>query len=132
MKVIIAGSRSITSYKYVEDAVALSGFDITEVVSGTAGGVDTLGELWAKNHINGNVSLFPADWDDINVPENYIKINKFGKKYNSKAGFMRNQDMADYADALIAVHNGSPGTRDMISRATKRGLKVFEYDIRKL
>ena len=42
---------------------------------------------------------------------------------------IRNQVMADHADALIAVWDGaSKGTADMIDRAKKRGLKVFVYD----
>ena len=44
MKVIIAGSRGITDGRLVSAAVAASGFDITEVVSGTCHGVDQLGE----------------------------------------------------------------------------------------
>ena len=47
MKVIIAGSRGVEDYALVEEAVKQSGFDITEVVSGTARGVDLLGEHWA-------------------------------------------------------------------------------------
>ncbi len=42
MKVIIAGSRSINDYRLVERAVADSGFDVTEIVSGCSKGVDTL------------------------------------------------------------------------------------------
>lgn len=33
--------------------------------------------------------------------------------------------MGDYAEALIAVTNGSGGTRNMIEYAKKKGLKVF-------
>ena len=47
MKVIIAGSRDITDYSLVCRAISESKFDITEVISGTARGVDTLGEKWA-------------------------------------------------------------------------------------
>ena len=43
MKVIIAGSRNFTDYKVLQDAIKNSGFKITEVVSGGAKGVDSLG-----------------------------------------------------------------------------------------
>jgi hypothetical protein len=54
-----------------------------------------------------------------------IGQNSFGKKYWKRAGAFRNQQMADYADALIAITNGSSGTADMIERAKKKGLTIF-------
>jgi hypothetical protein len=109
MRVIVAGSRNIKSYGNVLSAIAQSEFKITEVVSGTAPGVDTLGEHWAE-YCNVPIRRFPADW------------NQHGKR----AGVLRNQEMADYADALIAVWDGeSPGTKNMINEANKRGLKVY-------
>jgi predicted Rossmann fold nucleotide-binding protein DprA/Smf involved in DNA uptake len=44
MKTIVAGSRSITDIQTVSDAVEQCGWTITEIVSGGATGVDTLGE----------------------------------------------------------------------------------------
>lgn len=111
MKTIIAGSRAITSYYLVDEAIRFSGFDITEVVSGGARGVDHLGEVWASRH-NKPIKIFPANW------------NVLGKK----AGFRRNIQMADYADALVAVWDGmSRGTAHMIGVARARGLKVFVW-----
>lgn len=109
MKTIIAGSRNIDLYSVLEDAVKESGFQITQVVSGGAKGVDRLGETYAsKNNIPLTVSL--ADWE----------------AYGRKAGIVRNQEMAAYADALIAIWDGtSPGTKNMIDEAKKRNLKVF-------
>jgi hypothetical protein len=44
------------------DAIMNSGFDISEVVSGGAPGVDTLAEQWAeKNGIQ--VTRIPAEWN---------------------------------------------------------------------
>lgn len=48
MKTIIAGCRWIENYDIVCEAIEASGFDITEVVSGRANGIDTLGENWAE------------------------------------------------------------------------------------
>jgi hypothetical protein len=50
MKTIIAGSRDITDYNVVKAAVKAAGFTITEVVSGAARGVDSLGEEYARRH----------------------------------------------------------------------------------
>ena len=117
MKVIIAGSRDIYDPNLVRLAVEQSGFQITQVVSGCASGVDTLGEQYARRrHIP--IAKFPAAWRD-----------KDGV-VNKGAGFQRNQRMADYADALIALwRNESTGTADMIRRAEAKGLKVFIYKV---
>ena len=105
MKTVIAGSRSINNINYLYKAIQESGFEITEVVSGGAKGVDKLGEQYAKAH-NIKVTGFPAEW------------NKYGKA----AGVIRNQKMAEYADALIAVWDGSSkGTLNMITNAKTSG-----------
>lgn len=109
MKVIIAGSREISNLKWIEIAVEQSEFDITEVVSGGARGVDHLGETYARN--NGiPIKQFIPDWDGL------------GKR----AGYVRNKQMAEYADALIAIWDGeSKGTGHMINIANDLGLKVY-------
>jgi hypothetical protein len=109
MRVIIAGSRSITDYDFVCRVIEESCFDVTEVVSGTARGVDQLGERWAKD--NGiPVAHFPADWD----------------KYGKSAGYVRNTDMGDYADALIAVWDGeSRGTNHMVDIMSRLGKFIY-------
>ena len=109
MKTIIAGSRNIKNISIIYQTVYESGFDITEVVSGTARGVDKLGEQWATEN-NIPIKRMPANW------------NLYGKS----AGPIRNNEMADYADALIAIWDGkSKGTKWMIDVANKRGLMVY-------
>jgi len=109
MKVIIAGSREIFDYNIVKEAIEESKFEITEVVSGTARGVDSLGERWAYEH-KIPVKRFPADWD----------------KHGKAAGIIRNSEMANYGEALIAIWDGeSRGTKNMIDTAKKKNLQVF-------
>jgi hypothetical protein len=109
VKVIIAGSRKIEDLSIVEKAIAESGFLIAEVVSGGAMGVDSLAEQWAAEN-DMPVSVFKPDWS----------------QYGRGAGPVRNAEMTDYAEALIAVWDGeSKGTRDMIDKAEKKGLPVF-------
>jgi len=111
MKVIIAGSRTLTNYQTVLDAIAASGFFISQVVSGGASGVDQLGELYAFEQ-DLSLKVFPAKWS----------------LYGKGAGPIRNQEMADYAEALIAVWDGeSTGTKDMIARARDKGLEVYVH-----
>jgi hypothetical protein len=92
-----------------------SGFNPTEIVSGTCRGVDKLGEEYAS-YKDLPVKLFPAKW----------KENGF---FMRNAGFKRNREMAVYADALVAVWDGqSKGTKNMIDIANQRLLKVFVYN----
>lgn len=111
MKVIFAGSRDITDYIRVEEAMALSGFLVSSVVSGTANGVDKLGELWAKEH-NVPCIRMPADWDT----------------HGRSAGYKRNKAMADIADACVVVYNGtSKGSGHMIKIFENTGKPLFVY-----
>jgi hypothetical protein len=113
LKTIIAGSRDITDIEYVEQAIEESGFTITEVFSGTARGVDLLGESWAlANQIP--IKRYRPDW------------NKYGKQ----AGIFRNLAMITYADALIAIWDGeSRGTKHCIEAAKDKGLKVYVKNV---
>jgi len=114
MKLIIAGSRSLTQAKHVDLIdFLINSFELkpTEIVSGCAKGIDTLGEIWAlENSIP--IKKFPPDWDT------------FGKL----AGFKRNQQMADYADALLVIFTpGSRGSLDMLARAKINNLKTYPH-----
>lgn len=104
MKVIIAGTRTVDNYKLVVESVQRSGYNITEVVSGCATGVDRLGERWAiANNIP--VKEMPADWG----------------RFGNAAGPHRNKQMAEYADAAIIIWDGqSRGTRNMIENMVRR------------
>jgi len=115
MRIIIAGSRDITSEKIVWEAIYQSGFFFSEIVSGMARGVDTLALEVAKK-LEKPVKKFPANWN----------------KYKKRAGYLRNVEMAKYADGLIAIWDGkSKGTKMMIDIAKKEGLEVFVYEINK-
>jgi len=117
MKVIIAGSRDITNYDVVraciEDAINRTGWHVDTVLSGCARGVDRLGERWAELH-GIPVERFPADW----------------ARYGRRAGYLRNEEMAKVADALIAIWDGvSPGTKHMIRLAFRQNLKFAIYTL---
>lgn len=108
MKVIIAGSRDFDDYEALKAGIIESGFGITEIISGGARGADALGERYAEENSLA-LSIFPADWD------------KFGKS----AGMIRNKEMADNADGLIAYWDGkSRGTKNMIDIANAKKLNV--------
>ncbi len=48
MKVVVAGSRGIENESIVNNILDHSPYEITEVVSGHAKGIDLLGEKWAN------------------------------------------------------------------------------------
>ncbi len=127
MKIIIAGSRTITDYNIVDSAMYeamcslhISYEMISEIISGHARGVDRLGEQWAVKNYK-KCSLFPADW------------NRYGKS----AGYIRNRKMAEYVGnqkaetgVLIAVWDEkSKGTGMMIDIAKEKGLKVYVHKV---
>ena len=112
MKTIIAGSRTISDSAQLERAIETCGFRISEVVCGDARGVDLMGSHWAN--VNGiPIKHFPANWD-------------LGKS----AGFRRNEEMAKYADCLIALWDGqSRGTEHMIEYMRMLHKKVIVYTL---
>lgn len=117
MRTIIAGSRGVDRMRDVVEAIEFArlfaGIKPTCVLSGTARGVDQLGERWASQ--NGiEIERYPAEWD----------------KWPRRAGMIRNKQMAERADALIAVWDGrSPGTRDMIDKGHSHGLVVYIHRV---
>jgi hypothetical protein len=130
VKVIIAGGRDFTNYNLLKskcDKILSNQKDI-EIISGEASGADKLGEQYSEEN-NLKLKTFPANWNDFSEPCK-IKYRKNGSKYNALAGHVRNQKMADYADALIAFWDGSStGTKDMIDRAKKSNLiiRIINY-----
>lgn len=116
MKVIIAGSRHMPFSHYPLIAKAaekwelITGEKITEVVCGLAKGADTFGKKWAVLEAKISVKDFPADWD----------------QHGLGAGPIRNGEMADYADGLIAfIWDGSRGTANMIEQMQNRNKPCY-------
>ncbi|MFT5253697.1 MAG: hypothetical protein ACI87N_002740 [Flavobacteriales bacterium] len=111
MKLIIAGSRNFTDYKKLceECNHILQDQTNIEIVSGAHyKGADNLGEKYAAEK-GFPLTKFPADW------------NRYGKS----AGPKRNQQMANYADVLIAFWDGkSKGSLNMINEAKKTNLSI--------
>lgn len=111
MKLIIAGSRDITDYNLFLEIVS-SHEDafrnkLTEVVCGMAPGIDLMGKRWAE-YWQIPVKEFPANWSVL------------GKM----AGPIRNKEMVDYGDALLAIlHKDSIGTLDCIKKAMAKPMK---------
>lgn len=109
MKVIIAGGRD---YNFKQSDFGLLDYiftkwQISEVVSGGAKGMDLGGEVWAENK-KIPVKKFPADW------------NLYGKA----AGPIRNAEMAAYADGVI-LFPGGKGSKNMLETAEEFNLEIL-------
>lgn len=119
MKVIIAGGRNFEDYDLLcrkADKILSQQHEV-EVVSGTAKGADKLGERYAEER-GFPIKRFPADWGT----------------HGKAAGYIRNEDMALYSDALIAFWDEqSKGTKHMIDIAELHGLKtrIIKYSVTK-
>lgn len=107
-KVIIAGSRGFNDWQLAYRMLNQYKDVIKEVICGDAKGADTIGAKWAEE--NGiRVNHFPADW----------------QKYGAAAGYIRNKQMGDIADKLIAFWDGrSPGTKHMIEYMRELGKDI--------
>ena len=110
-RVIIAGSRSFANYEMLKanmNRLLQNISDEISIVCGTARGADRLGEKYAKE-MGFHVAYFPADWE----------------RYGKAAGYIRNKEMAQNADALVAFWDGeSRGTKSMIDLAKEYDLAV--------
>lgn len=113
-RVIIAGSRGFDNYAFLEGRMDLLSEDWDEdliVVSGGARGADKLGEQWAFRARH-DVEVIPADWE----------------RHGRAAGPIRNEEMADIADAVVVFWDGiSRGSKSMISAAVTRALELHVY-----
>ena len=110
MKIIIAGSRNFNNYNLLKTKCNffLKNLNHVEIINGMANGADKLGLQYASEN-NLTVTEFPADW----------------KKFGKKAAYIRNRQMAVYADSLIAFWDGkSRGSKMMIELAEQYNLKV--------
>lgn len=114
-QVIIAGGRDFADYELLQSKCDqfFRAKSPTAIISGLARGADMLGVRYAREK-DIPVLEFPADWE------------RLGKR----AGMLRNLQMLEVADAVIAFWDGqSRGTANMVNETKKRGLplRVVRY-----
>ena len=104
MKLLIVGSRSITNFDrspYITE-------NVDTVISGGAGGVDSLAEQYA----------------DLHHLSKYILRPRYDL-YGRAAPLKRNEQMVDIADALLVIWDGrSKGTQYTLKYAKKMKKQV--------
>ena len=104
MKVAVIGSRTLN----IENLGDYLPSDTTEIVSGGAKGVDTSAKEYAVSH-NIEITEFLPEY----------------KKYGKKAPLIRDAQIVEYADLVLAFWDGvSPGTKFVIEKCRKKNVPV--------
>lgn len=117
MKLVIAGSRGLHKPRYLHTLnLAIKQFEllnsvvVSEIVhGGNMQSADFLGWLYASEK-NLPIKVFAANWE----------------KYGRRAGPIRNREMLDYGDGLVALWDyQSPGTKHIITIMQEANKPVF-------
>ena len=115
MKILVTGDRNWTDVKRIYTVLAnidSAETDTPFLIHGNARGADRLAADCAHD-LMWSCRAVSANWE----------------KYGRTAGPIRNQEMLDMdPDLVIAFHDdlaNSKGTKDMVSRAKKKGVKVI-------
>lgn len=109
MKLLICGSRTITDYDLLIEAIEESGFEPTSLISGGAKGVDKLAEQYAEE-TGLPIEIFRPDYQ------------RFGRG----APLVRDRQMVDAASHILACWNSiSRGTRYTFEYARKKNKSVY-------
>jgi len=110
LKVAIIGSRTYNDYKVFQQEVGNMKKELgfTHIVSGGAKGVDSMAETYALLY-DIPITIIKPEW----------------KKYGKTAALLRNSDIINSVDYVIAFHqHSSPGTAHAIALGRKRGIPV--------
>ena len=99
MKLLVVGSRSITDF----DLSPYISSDVDTIISGGAGGVDSLAEKYA----------------DLHHLSKYIMRPRYDL-YGRVAPLKRNEQMVDIADAVLIVWDGSSKGTQYTLKYTKK------------
>ena len=110
--ICISGSRSIRQYwlfsRWMRDHLEKQEGDVTIIQGVSYFGIDYLARIFCfRNKVL--CKGYPANWEELGKP----------------AGMIRNKEMIDDANELIAFHDGiSNGTKNAIELGHKKGIPV--------
>lgn len=124
MRIAVVGSRGVVEEKYVITAIGDYINDLSQytsaitIISGGAEGVDSYAKSFANDHGYDFISFVPI-----------FKLSK-GIPFSMEHFFVRNRQIVDNSDAVIAVWDGeSRGTAYTIEYANRRGKDVRIYKV---
>ena len=107
--IVFSGCRNFNDYRFIKSTLdSIIKNRNFKILVGDANGVDSLIVQYAKEN-NIPYQIFKANWDF----------------YGKSAGPIRNRQMVELADGLIAFWDGkSRGTKNSIDEANKKGIKL--------
>lgn len=140
--IVVTGSRSLSDYRLVADALDEAWHDATQdgytavtLVHGAARGADSLAERWwEERRQRVRRDRFPADWQAPCIPgacpPGHRKARRDGTTYCPLEGHRRNQRIVDHVTPhlphalLLAIFNQphSTGTLDCLRRGITAGI----------
>ena len=110
MKIAVVGSRSLDDYQLVKSI--LEQYTFSQIISGGAKGIDTLAEQYS---------------DELGLIKPLVILPDW-KQYNRGAGAVRNREIVDTSDFVVAIWDGkSKGTKISINHAKKINKPVFVW-----
>jgi hypothetical protein len=128
MKLIIAGGRDIkVTAGFIEELIRLQGLSPKEIVSGGARGIDQCGEIFVEqwNQLHKTPGTIPSSYVGRELGLKIFEAD--WEEHGKAAGPIRNQQMAQYADALLLIWDGeSRGSANMKQQMEEAGKPVFE------
>src|SRR5690242_4999307 len=89
VRIGVVGSRSFNDYELLKRMLDAYKGMVSLIVSGGAAGADSMAEKWALEN-NVKTCIFKPDWE----------------KHGKSAGFIRNKDIVDNSDLILAFWDG--------------------------
>jgi hypothetical protein len=109
VRLAVVGSRSFADYKLLCDTLDRVKSSIEEIISGGAAGADALAARYAREH---------------GIP--LVEIKAEWAIYGKQAGYMRNYDIIERCDGVVAFWDGaSKGTKHDINLAREMRKRCF-------
>lgn len=132
MKLLILGPSSCTSEKLIKEALDTYGLKPTLIVTGEESDFHkTIKKIFSS--ASTKLQTFKIDWKNLKRSGVVVKEGKFGK-YNSKAGFHRDEDMVDFIkseDGKVLIIEQNSETDSIKKMVKAAGIEPLLFNVHK-
>lgn len=133
MKLLILGPPSCTSEELIREALEAHDLKPTLIVVGEESEFHkTIHRLFSSATLT-RLKKFKIDWKNCKRPGAVEKEGKYGK-YNSKAGFHRDEDMIDFIkeeDGVVLIIEQNSDTDSIKKMVVKAGIEPLLFNCMK-